>query len=58
MGTPEFPVSEYPLQTVVERVEKGLYKAKPAAVFSFDQIREAQALMESNQANGKIVVKL
>ncbi len=57
-GTPEFPVSEVPLQEIVDRVEKGVYKAKPAAVFSFDQIREAQRLMESNQATGKIVVKL
>src|SRR5215475_4830634 len=57
-GAPEFPVSEVPLQKIVDRVEKGVYKAKPAAVFSFDQIREAQRLMESNQANGKIIVKL
>jgi NADPH:quinone reductase len=53
-----FPVSEVPLQEIVDRVEKGVYKAKPVAVFSFDQIREAQRLMESNQAIGKIVVKL
>jgi NADPH:quinone reductase len=57
-GTPEFPISEVPLQEIVDRVEKGQYKAKPAAVFSFDEIREAQRLMESNQATGKIVVKL
>ena len=57
-GTPEFPVSEVPLQEIVGRVEKGVYKAKPAAVFSFNEIREAQRLMESNQATGKIVVKL
>src|SRR5262245_18260559 len=57
-ATPEFPVSEVPLQEIVDRLEKGVYKAKPAAVFSFDQIREAQRLMESNQATGKIVVKL
>ena len=57
-GTPEFPVSEVPLQQIVDRVAKGIYKAKPAAVFSFDEIREAQRMMESNQANGKIIVKL
>ena len=57
-GTPEFPVSEVPLQQIVDRVAKGIYKAKPAAVFSFDEIREAQRLMESNQANGKIIMKL
>ena len=57
-GTLEFPVSEIPLQEIVNRVAKGIYKAKPAAVFSFDQIREAQKLMESNKANGKIIVKV
>ena len=57
-GTPEFPVSEVPLQEIVDRVAKGIYKAKPVAVFPFDQIREAQRLMESGQAFGKIVVKL
>jgi NADPH:quinone reductase len=57
-GTPEFPVSEVPLQEILDRVAKGIYKAKPAAVFPFDEIREAQRLMESNEANGKIIVKL
>ena len=57
-GTPEFPVSEVPLQEIVDRVAKGIYKTKPAAVFSFNEIREAQQRMESNQASGKIVVKV
>jgi NADPH2:quinone reductase len=57
-GTPEFPVSEVFLQEIVDRVAKGIYKAKPVAVFSFEEIREAQRLMESGQAFGKIVVKL
>lgn len=56
-GTPEFPISEVPLQQIVDRVAKGIYKAKPAAIFSFEQIRDAQRLMESNNANGKIIVK-
>jgi len=30
----------------------------PAAVFSFDEIRAAQELMESSKASGKIIVKL
>ena len=55
-GTPEFPISEVPLQQIVDRVAKGVYKAKPAAVFPFEEIREAQQLMESNRANGKIIV--
>jgi NADPH2:quinone reductase len=55
-GTPQFPLSDVPLQTIVDRVAAGTYKAKPAKVFPFDQIQEAHRLMESNQANGKIVV--
>ncbi len=34
---------------------RGIYKAKPARVFYFDEIREAHEVMESNQANGKMV---
>jgi NADPH:quinone reductase len=55
-GAPEFPLSEVPVQTIVDRVASGAYRAKPARVFRFDQIQEAHRLMESNQANGKIVV--
>ena len=57
-GTPEFPLSDVPLQTIVERVASGRYKAKPARVLQFDKLQEAHRLMESNQANGKIVVKV
>jgi NADPH:quinone reductase-like Zn-dependent oxidoreductase len=55
-GTPEFPLSDVPLQAIVDRVASGSYKAKPAKVFPFDQVQDAHRLMESNQANGKIVV--
>jgi NADPH2:quinone reductase len=57
-GTPEFPLSEIPFQDIVDRVAAGTYKAKPAKVFRFEDIQEAHRLMESNQANGKIVVRL
>jgi len=57
-GTPEFALSEIPFQTIVDRVADGTYKAKPAKVFGFEAIREAHRLMESNQAGGKIVVRL
>lgn len=55
-GTPEFPLSEVPLQIIVDRVAQGAYKARPARVFRFEEIQEAHRLMESNQAKGKIVV--
>jgi NADPH:quinone reductase len=57
-GSPAFPVSEIPMQTIVERVEDGAYKAKPARVFRFEEIREAHRTMEAATANGKMVVRL
>jgi NADPH:quinone reductase-like Zn-dependent oxidoreductase len=55
-GTPDYPLSDVPLQTIVERVAAGTYQARPAQVFRFEQLREAHRLMESNQAGGKLVV--
>jgi NADPH:quinone reductase len=57
-GTPDYPVSEVPMQSIVDRVAAGAYKAKPVKVFRFEDIRDAHRLMESGQANGKIVVRL
>ena len=57
-GTPAFPLSQVPLQAIVDRVAAGAYRAKPARVFRFDQIQDAHRLMESSEANGKIVVTL
>ena len=42
----------------VDKVAKGIYKAKPARVFQFDDIRQAHEAMESNQSNGKMVVRI
>jgi NADPH2:quinone reductase len=57
-GTPEFPLSEIPFQDIVDRVMSGIYRAAPAKVFGFEEIEAAHRLMEANQANGKIVVRL
>jgi NADPH2:quinone reductase len=57
-GTPEFPLSDVPLQTIVDRVASGAYKSEPGRVFRFEEIREAHRVIESNQANGKLVVQL
>jgi NADPH:quinone reductase-like Zn-dependent oxidoreductase len=57
-GTPEFPVSDLPFQEIVNQIAAGKYQAKPARVFRFEEIQEAHRVMESNQANGKIVVSL
>jgi NADPH:quinone reductase len=57
-GSAEFPLAEIPFQDIVDRVAAGIYRAKPAKVFRFQDIQEAHRLMESNQAAGKIVVRL
>lgn len=57
-GSAEFPLSEIPFQDIVEKVERGIYKARPASVFRFEQIQEAHQLVESGQANGKVVVRI
>ena len=56
-GTADFPLSAVPFQTIVDRVAAGTYRATPARVFEFDEIRDAHRVMESNQANGKLVVR-
>ena len=43
-GTPDFPVTDIPLQSIVDKVAKGVYKAKPARVFRFDDIRRIQVV--------------
>jgi NADPH:quinone reductase len=57
-GTPDFPLTDVPLQAIVDRVADGTYRAKPTRVFGFDEIREAHRLIEANQANGKVVVRM
>ena len=53
-----FPLSDVPLQAIAEKVVAGRYKAKPSRVFRFEDIREAHRVMEANEANGKLVVRL
>jgi NADPH2:quinone reductase len=58
LGTPDCPLSGIPFQGIVDRAGAGTYQAKPAKVFAFEDIGAAHRLMESNEANGKIVVRL
>ena len=55
-GKPGFPLSDVPLRTIADQVAAGRYRAKPARVFRFEDIREAHRVMEANQAGGKMVV--
>jgi NADPH:quinone reductase len=58
LGTPDVPLSGIPFQGIIDRVASGAYKAKPAKIFAFEEIRDAHRLMESNEANGKLVVRI
>jgi NADPH:quinone reductase-like Zn-dependent oxidoreductase len=55
-GTPGFPLSDVPLQTLAEEAAAGRLKAKPSRVFGFEDIREAHRVMEAGEAEGKMVV--
>jgi len=55
LGGPTAPLSDVPLQAIVDRVQAGAYKAKPVRVFTFDGIVDAHRLMEANGAGGKLV---
>jgi NADPH:quinone reductase-like Zn-dependent oxidoreductase len=55
-GTPDFPATDVPMQSIVDKAAAGTYKAKPARVFKFEDVEEAQEVMESSAANGKMVV--
>jgi len=57
-GAADYPLTDVPLQAIIDRVAAGRYQARPARIFGFDEIRAAHALMEANQANGKLVVRV
>ncbi len=56
LGTDTFPLTDIPLQEMITKAEAGQYKAKPARVFSFDDIVKAHQVMEEGLAAGKMVV--
>ncbi len=58
LGGDGYPPDRIPLQTIVDRVAAGRYKAKPVRVFSFDAVADAHRVMESNAADGKLVVEV
>jgi NADPH:quinone reductase-like Zn-dependent oxidoreductase len=57
VGSAAFPLSAVPFQEIVEKVHAGVYRAKPARVFAFEEIAEAHRIMEASQAAGKLVVR-
>jgi NADPH:quinone reductase len=57
-GTPAAPLSDVPLQLMVDRAQAGVYRARPTRVFGFDELVEAHRLMESGEAGGKLVATM
>ena len=57
-GTENYPISQVPMQFIVDQAANGSYKAKPVKVFEFADIVKAHQLMEGNTAYGKIVVRV
>jgi NADPH:quinone reductase-like Zn-dependent oxidoreductase len=57
-GTPDFPLSQIPFETIVGDVAAGLYKARPVKVFPFERIQDAHRFLEANEVAGKVVVTL
>lgn len=56
LGSADFPLTEIPLTDMIAKAEAGVYQAKPARVFRFDEIVEAHRLLDAGLAGGKMVV--
>ncbi|KAI1353191.1 GroES-like protein [Xylaria sp. FL0043] len=57
LGTPEFPLSRIPLQEIVRKIERGVWDARPARVFEYQDIVNAHRALDSHDVGGKIVVR-
>ncbi|WP_089041631.1 MULTISPECIES: zinc-binding alcohol dehydrogenase family protein [Pseudomonas] len=58
LGTPAMALKDSPLLWVAKEVEAGRMPSIRAKTFDFDQIPQAHRLIESNEAFGKLVVKI
>jgi NADPH:quinone reductase len=56
VGTAAYPISAIPFGEIVAKAEAGVYQAKPARVFAFEEITVAHRVMETGQAAGKLVI--
>lgn len=56
-GTAEYPLTDIPFQRIVDLVEAGELRAKPAQVFAFNDIQTAHRMLDAGTAGGKMVVE-
>jgi NADPH:quinone reductase-like Zn-dependent oxidoreductase len=55
-GTPEYPLSDVPLQRIVDLAESGVLDAAPVREFAFDEIQRVHQVLDAETAGGKMVV--
>jgi len=58
LGTPALPLDDAPLAQLAGQRSKNAIPSILGHIFNFDELAKAHALMESNQATGKIVVRV
>ncbi|MFE4604508.1 zinc-binding dehydrogenase [Kitasatospora indigofera] len=56
LGSPEFPLTDVPLDEIYARVESGASAAGPVRTFRFGEIVEAYRVLEAGTALGKMTV--
>jgi len=57
-GAQQLPLSESPIQWVIDNIENNKMPSIVSKIYNFDRIREAHETMENNQILGKAVVKV
>jgi NADPH:quinone reductase len=55
-GNKDFPFAGIPMQKIISAIESKKLPNILAKIFTFEQISEAHALVESNDARGKVVI--
>jgi NADPH2:quinone reductase len=58
LGTPALPLTDAPLKWLAQETAGGRIPSLRVLTFDFDDVPAAHSLMESNQAIGKLVVRL
>ncbi|RUL76134.1 zinc-binding dehydrogenase [Dyella choica] len=57
-GTPEYPLTDIPFQRIVDLVEAGTLRAKPARSFDLEEIQQAHRVLDEGTAGGKMIVRV
>ncbi|MGF1742499.1 zinc-binding dehydrogenase [Vibrio profundum] len=58
IGHEQIKLSDSPIDWIADQVQKGIIPSIISQVFEYEDIQKAHALLDSNQAGGKLVVKV